>query len=111
MPYSDPRYHILKTLRKGVGQELGWPLPKNRAFLGGVWVDGPAQQTGIGNMRTSASGDSHQHNEDRESGMDATRDSFLTGDPMDLLQWDVGVHHCRDVYELKRLNCQLAVEW
>jgi hypothetical protein len=89
MPYSNPRYYILKTLRKRVGQELGWPLPKSEAFLGGTREDGPLQETGNERSQVAISECAQQRNNGEEDGaMGAVLDDFLTGDPMDLLQWD-----------------------
>ena len=88
MPFSNPRYHILRTLRKRVGQQLGWPLPVGEIYLGGVYLDRLTQQKGRESLSSATSENCQQHSEDQDFGLDAALDDFLTGDPMDLLQWD-----------------------
>ena len=89
MPYSNPRYYILKTLRKRVGQELNWPLPDTEAFLRGTWENGPIQESENEKFQPFISDIVQQRSDGGEdSVMDAALDGFLTGDPMDLLQWD-----------------------
>ena len=89
LPYLNPRYCILKTLRKRVGQELRWALPESDTFLGGAREDGTLLATENEMSQVTASECVQQRNTGEEdSALDAALDNFLTGDPMDLLQWD-----------------------
>ena len=77
------------TLRERVGQKLGWPPLQSEAFLGNFGEAGPLQQSGNESSPPTAGSQHTQHRDNGDTSLvDAALDGFLTGDPMDLLQWD-----------------------
>ena len=89
MPYLNPRYCLLKTLRTRIGQLLDWRLPDSETFLGGEEENSWLQGIGTNTSQVTMLDYTQQRNTGKEeSAMDAALNRFLSGDPMDLLQWD-----------------------